>query len=157
MTKRSWCPTAWLDEVTPVRVSSPSEALHRFDDGRWGIVCDDFRDAKATAPSDDFQIMFVEPGQIVGWSYSEGRGDFVLTIAGNGAWSLDAPMPEQVTHWLETDDWEALGDSVPDLIRIGDLGPGKHNVMAYYWSGEIPHRFEIEGECGRLVQCAGTN
>lgn len=158
---RKWLPAEWLDEVVPIMEASPVAYVEREGEG-WALRLPKGNPSRSDDHEEDCWHTKIEPGQIVGFCWTEDYGHFSLTVDDDGRWKLDRPVPETATHFWLPFDTETLAESVEDLVKgndwTGPTDPGTHTMGAYFWSDEVKFRFEISTDGQpRFVQCAEAN
>ncbi|MEY9098852.1 hypothetical protein ABIA24_001761 [Sinorhizobium fredii] len=155
-----YCPADWLDEVVPVLVADPADCVYPGGPTGWLML-----DEEANRDEDPhFCRLPVETGQVVGFCAHRNYGTFELTVHDDRTFEID-PYPADATHFAHEDaEWCDMYDTVTKLVERGDpqsvvgdqLEPGTHQVRIWFWSDEIPFRFEVEDGKPKFVRCAGA-
>ncbi|RFC65036.1 hypothetical protein DYI37_03995 [Fulvimarina endophytica] len=148
MSGRKWCPDNWLDEFIPTLCDDPSGFIVPTDGG-WRLRPTDWDE------SQEGWDQPLEPGQIVDFCYTEDRGTVVVSFEADGSWRAVTPVPSASHFWVFEPDGP-LGDTLDDLMDMlksdgwfDDVGPGEHEIGAYYWS----HAFSFRFDGARFVPC----
>ena len=143
-----YCPSDWLDEVVP----DPQEDVNQFlrSDGEgWYLIPVEEDDPDENEP---WPLRLVD-GQRVSFYANRHYGDFKLTIAADGSYSTDRPIPDDANCFRVGYDIESLSSSLAELIENSELAAGEHDIDAYFWSDiEYFFRFEIADGVGKLVE-----
>lgn len=160
-----WCPADWLDEIVPCLAKDPAELAVKGEGGSW-ILIDDI--ANLDDEEDGCRIS-LEPGQIVNFCAHRHYGSFLLTVHDDRSFTIDGPIPQDATHFaLREADFEQMHDTIEHLVSYGDpesyngfsgspLAADQHQISAWFWSDEIPFRFDIEDGKPTFTRCAGLS
>ncbi len=131
---RKWVPSDYVDEITP----PPRETPDAWIEGGNALAA--FDDAAPPRP--------LAEGEIVRFSWVETLGAVTITIAEDGSWTSNPPIPETpegaAFHIWEPYDPDTLSFDVDSFVaQWFELdGPGEIDAETYAWSTEnTPHRF----------------
>jgi hypothetical protein len=153
--ERGWLPAEWVDEAVPTLMATHDHFIERQGDA-WLL-----RLPKGDLDRDnEFYCTPIEPGQVVAFNCNEHYGEFELTVGKDGQFRTDRTYPDRANCFAI--DWECMADTLAGLVK-GDgwqdpVEPGVHALSIYYWSEDIPFRFDLNASGdGRFVLVAGAN
>lgn len=137
---KKWVPSDYVDEITPPPRETPDAWIEDY--GNLAAI----DDAHPPQP--------LAEGEIVNFSWVETLGSVTITIAEDGSWTSNPPIPETpegaCSHIWAPFDPDTMSfdvDSFASAMLEND-GPGEIDAEIYAWSIEnTPYRFHA----GRFV------
>jgi hypothetical protein len=147
MADEGWIPYEYFDETIPDVRRAPRDWIGRYDDGAAGLL-DFYGEGPARRLSEGDEVRFIEYRDF---------GAAVLTVAGDGTWSVDRAMPDGANCvWCA--DLELGGRDIAQMMadwREGIEGSwaspfsesGPVTVVYGWWSDPLPFRFTGAAGC----------
>jgi len=148
-----WAPADYVDETVPTLRASPSDWLVRGAEG-IGLAPFDLEPGEALSATDDIHVL--AQGETVMFTALTEFGDATMTIAEDGSFSVDRPMPPDArTCSLDND---TSGETIEELVEAmrtwGDDTAGRYVVAYYAWSDDQP--FTLRGDAFVARDDAGS-
>lgn len=163
--ERKWWPSELLDESMPAGRASPTNWIigpSAGPEGGYVVAGGEEDDGDENGGA---QIVLAD--QIIGFAWSEGRGEIDILVKEDGTYEIipgqpdlmepDLPprlteIPPDATHFWGPYDIDTLASSMAEFAEnwarnardAGDELPARVTVAMYHWSDEIPHRLVVE-------------
>lgn len=143
-----YLPEDFTDENCPPPQASCEAFAIRMNNGVWRLRHPETQKELERA---------LAPGDVIRFCAFRDYPTRQLTVETDGTWSLDAPVPDDATHFMIDGDADTLGVTINEIVKgWGDpcsaLGPGTHTLWNYHWSEPFSMRFAPNGDTPRFVR-----
>jgi hypothetical protein len=143
----TWLPTEYQDEATPPPRETPDAWITKLDDGAPALAACNEDGAPDNGYSRPWRLT---DGQVVAFQEYTDFGEAMLTVAEDGAWTVDRPQP--VGANCVRIDYDYVGENLEDAVKTGwgmgeALPAGIYNVDYYAWTDDVAFRFDAASRC----------